>query len=52
MTNKEIISITKTQKEVLTGHLNDIQSRLDKIINETDYLAANCKAIKIILPTK
>jgi len=49
MTKEEISTITNLQKEILIGHLEDMNTRLETIVEETSYLAANFKAIKMIL---
>lgn len=49
MSEKEIITITNLQKGILIGHLGDMHARLETIINETSYLLANFKAMKMIL---
>ncbi len=46
---KEITTITNSQKEVLIGHLGDMHARLEIIIGETSYLMANFKAVRMIL---
>jgi len=42
-------TLTNLQKEILTGHLRDMNARLETIIEETSYLSANFKAMKMIL---
>lgn len=49
MTKKEMTTITNLQKEILNGHLGDMHARLETIIEETSYLSANFKAMKMIL---
>jgi len=49
MNKKEISTITNLQKEILIGHLGDMPSRLEIIIEETSYLLANFKAMKMII---
>jgi len=49
MTKEEMTTITNLQKEILIGHLGDMHARLETIIDETSYLAANFKAMKLIL---
>ncbi|OGH99767.1 MAG: hypothetical protein A2039_06765 [Candidatus Melainabacteria bacterium GWA2_34_9] len=49
MTKEEVTTITNLQKEILIGHLGDMHSRLETIIEETSYLLANFKAMKMIL---
>lgn len=49
MSKNEITTITNLQKELLIGNLGDMHARIETIINETDYLLANFKAMKMIL---
>jgi len=49
MTKEEVTTITNLQKKILIGHLGDMHSRLETIIEETSYLLANFKAMKMIL---
>ena len=49
MTKEEISTITNLQKEILIGHLEDMHARLETIVEETSYLSANFKAMKMIL---
>ena len=49
MNKKEISTITNLQKEILIGHLGDMPSRLEIIIEETSYFLANFKAMKMII---
>jgi hypothetical protein len=49
MSEKGISTITNLQKQILIGHLGDMHSRLETIIEETSYLLANFKAMKMII---
>lgn len=49
MSKEKISSITNLQKELLIGHLDDMHAVLETIIEETSYLSANFKAIKMII---
>jgi hypothetical protein len=52
MINEEVSKITKLQKNLLIKHLDDMNIRLGLITEETSYLMANIKAMKIILDEK
>ncbi len=45
-------NITKLQKELLIKHLDDMNTRLKAVTEETDYLTANLTAMKMILDNK
>jgi len=49
MSEKEIITVTTLQKEILIGHLGDMYARINVITNEISYLLANFKTMKLIL---
>lgn len=49
MSEKETVSITSLQKELLSGHLEDMNKRLQIIAEETSFLSANFKAVELIL---
>jgi hypothetical protein len=49
MSEKEKITVTTLQKEIMLAHLSDMNSRATDIMEETSYLMANFKAMKIIL---
>lgn len=49
MSKEKEISITNLQKQVLIRHIGGMHSRLEVIIDETSYLLAHFKAMKMIL---
>ncbi|OGH96593.1 MAG: hypothetical protein A2039_06165 [Candidatus Melainabacteria bacterium GWA2_34_9] len=49
MSENKTSTITNLQKEILIGHLGDMHGRLETIIEETSYLLANFKAMKMII---
>jgi len=49
MSKKAMTTVTNLQKEIIIRTIEDMHARLETIINETDYLSANFKAMKVIL---
>jgi len=52
MAEEKTLTLTNLQKGLIIKHLNDMNVKLIFITEETSYLTANIKAVKMILGEK